>query len=211
MAMNSLSGAEELWAGVDSNHRRLSQQIYSLPPLATRVPTLGFAKIPFTAMPTFDVVSEVDLQEVRNAVDQTHREIANRFDFKNTGTEVELAGQEIRMHSSTEDRLKALVQVLEEKLVKRQVPLKAVTYGNLEDAAKGTVRQTATLSVGIDDAKSREINKFIKGLGIKGVSSKTQGDQLRVQSKKRDDLQQVIASLKQEDFGIPLQFKNFRD
>lgn len=162
-------------------------------------------------MPTFDVVSEVDLQEVRNAVDQAHREVANRFDFKNTGTEVELADQEIRMHSSTEDRLKALVQVLEEKLVKRQVPLKAVAYSSVEDAAKGTVRQTATLNVGIDDPKSREINKFIKGLGIKGVSSQTQGDQLRVQSKKRDDLQQVIAALKGEDFGIPLQFKNFRD
>lgn len=162
-------------------------------------------------MPTFDVVSEVDQQEVRNAVDQTHREVANRFDFKNTGTEIELSEHEIQLHSSTEDRLKALVQVLEEKLVKRQVPLKAITYGNVEDAAKGTVRQTVTLNVGIDDAKSREINKFIKGLGKKGVSSQTQGDQLRVQGKKRDDLQDVIAALKAEDFGIPLQFKNFRD
>ena len=162
-------------------------------------------------MPTFDVVSEVDLQELRNAVDQAHREVANRFDFKNTGTELELAENEIRLHSSTEDRLKALVQVLEEKLVKREVPLKAISYGNIEDAAKGTVRQTATLNVGIDDPKSREINKFIKGLGLKGVSSQTQGDQLRVQSKKRDDLQEVIAALKGEDFGIPLQFKNFRD
>ena len=162
-------------------------------------------------MPTFDVVSEVDQQEVRNAVDQTHREVANRFDFKNTGTEIELSEHEIQLHSSTEDRLKALVQVLEEKLVKRQVPLKAITYGNIEDAAKGTVRQTVTLNVGIDDAKSRELNKFIKGLGKKGVSSQTQGDQLRVQGKKRDDLQDVIAALKAEDFGIPLQFKNFRD
>ena len=162
-------------------------------------------------MPTFDVVSEVDLQEVRNAVDQAHREVANRFDFKNTGTEVELAESEIRLHSSTEDRLKALVQVLEEKLVKRQVPLKAITYGNVEDAAKGSVRQTATLNVGIDDPRSREINKFIKGLGLKGVSSQTQGDQLRVQSKKRDDLQSAIAALKAEDFDIPLQFTNFRD
>ena len=151
------------------------------------------------------------MQELRNAVDQAHREVANRFDFKNTGTELELAENEIRLHSSTEDRLKALVQVLEEKLVKREVPLKAISYGNIEDAAKGTVRQTATLNVGIDDPKSREINKFIKGLGLKGVSSQTQGDQLRVQSKKRDDLQQVIAALKGEDFGIPLQFKNFRD
>src|SRR5438270_13974974 len=107
-------------------------------------------------MPTFDVVSEVDLQEVRNAVDQTGREVTKRFGLKNTGTEIELAEQEIRMHSATEDRLKALVQVLEEKLVKRQVPLKAVAYSNLEDAAKGTVRQSATLNLGIDYPKSRE-------------------------------------------------------
>src|SRR4051794_27087464 len=196
---------------MDSNHRRLCRQIYSLLPLATRAPTPAARSRYRLPMPTFDVVSEVDLQEVRNAVDQTHREVTSRFDFKNTNTEVELAEHEIRMHSSTEDRLKALVQVLEEKLVKRQVPLKAISYGNIEDAAKGSVRQTATLNVGIDDPKSREINKFIKGLGMKGVSSQTQGDQLRVQSKKRDDLQQVIAALKGEDFGIPLQFKNFRD
>jgi uncharacterized protein YajQ (UPF0234 family) len=144
-------------------------------------------------------------------VDQAHREVSSRFDFKNTGTEVELSGHEISLHSSTEDRLKALTQVLEEKLVKRQVPLKAISYGNVEEAAKGTVRQTVTLNVGIDDPRSREINKFVKGLGMKGVSSQTQGDQLRVTSKKRDDLQQVIAALKGEDFGIPLQFKNFRD
>jgi uncharacterized protein YajQ (UPF0234 family) len=162
-------------------------------------------------MPTFDVVSEVDMQEVRNAVDQAHREVTSRFDFKNTGSEIELSGNEINLHSSTEDRLKALTQVLEEKLVKRQVPLKAVSYGKVEEAAKGAVRQTVTLNVGIDDPRSREINKFIKGLGMKGVSSQTQGDQLRVTSKKRDDLQQVIAALKAEDFGIPLQFKNFRD
>ena len=162
-------------------------------------------------MPTFDVVSEVDLQEVRNAVDQARREVSTRFDFKNTGSTVELSEHEIGLHSATEDRLKALIQVLEEKLVRRSVPLKAVAYGRVEEAAKGAVRQTATLNVGIDDARAREINKFIKGLGIKSVSSQTQGDQLRVSSKKRDDLQTVIAALKQEDFGIPLQFKNFRD
>jgi len=162
-------------------------------------------------LPTFDVVSEVDLQEVRNAVDQARREVSTRFDFKDTGSTVELSALEIDLHSATEDRLKALVQVLEEKLVRRSVPLKAIAYGRVEDAAKGAVRQTATLNVGIDDARAREINKFIKGLGLKSVSSQTQGDQLRVSSKKRDDLQAVIAALKQEDFGIPLQFKNFRD
>jgi uncharacterized protein YajQ (UPF0234 family) len=162
-------------------------------------------------VPTFDVVSEVDLQEVRNAVDQAQREVTTRFDFKDTGSTVELGDGEIRLHSSTPDRLKALVQVLEEKLVRREVPLKAMAYGEVEDAAKGTVRQTVKLSVGISDVKARELNKFIKDLKIKGASSQAQGDQVRVQSKKRDDLQAVIAALKGEDFGIPLQFKNFRD
>ena len=162
-------------------------------------------------MPTFDVVSEVDLQEVRNAVDQAQREVTTRFDFKDTGSTVELGDGEIRLHSSTPDRLKALVQVLEEKLVRREVPLKAMAYGDVEDAAKGTVRQTVKLSVGISDVKARELNKFIKDRKVKGVSSQAQGDQVRVQSKKRDDLQAVIAALKSEDFGIPLQFKNFRD
>ena len=162
-------------------------------------------------MPTFDVVSEVDLQEVRNAVDQARREVTTRFDFKGTGSEVELAEHEIRMHSATEDRLRALVQVLEEKLVRRKVSLKALSYGNVEDAAKGSVRQTATLNVGISDAKAREIGKFIKGLGLKGVSHQVQGQQLRVSGKKRDDLQTAIAKLRETDFGIPLQFTNFRD
>ena len=162
-------------------------------------------------MPTFDVVSEVDLQEVRNAVDQARREIATRFDFKNTGSTIDLGENEIDLHSSTEDRLRALVQVLEEKLVRRNVSLKALTYEKVEEAAKGTVRQKVLLAAGIDDAKARQINRFIKDHGAKGVSSQTQGDQVRVTGKKRDDLQAVIAALKTEDFGIPLQFKNFRD
>jgi len=162
-------------------------------------------------VPTFDVVSEVDLQEVRNAVDQAHREVATRFDFKDTGSTIELGDGEIRLTSATEDRLRALVQVLEEKLVKRSVSLKALTYEKVEEGAKGTVRQTVLLAAGIDDAKARQINRFIKDRGTKGVSSQTQGDQVRVTGKKRDDLQAVIAALKGEDFGIPLQFKNFRD
>jgi cyclic-di-GMP-binding protein len=162
-------------------------------------------------MPTFDVVSEVDAQEVRNAVDQTRREVGTRFDFKNTGSALELAENQIQLHSSTEDRLKALVQVLEEKMVRRSVSLKALSYGRVEDAAKGTVRQTVTIQAGISDAKARELNKFVKGLGRKGVSSQTQGDQVRVSGKKKDDLQAVIAALKAEDFGIPLQFVNYRD
>ncbi len=162
-------------------------------------------------MPTFDVVSEVDMQEVRNAVDQARREVATRFDFKDTGSTIDLGEGEISLHSSTEDRLRALVQVLEEKLVRRSVSLKALTYEKVEEAAKGTVRQKVLLAAGIDDARARQINRFIKDRGAKGVSSQTQGDQVRVSGKKRDDLQAVIAALKAEDFGIPLQFKNFRD
>ena len=162
-------------------------------------------------MPTFDVVSEVDMQEVRNAVDQATREISTRFDFKDTGSSIELSGQELHLASSTEDRLRAVLQVVEEKLVKRQVSLKALDRGKVEEAAKGTVRQTVALNAGISAENARKLNKFIKDLGRKGVSSQTQGDQVRVSGKKRDDLQAVIASLKAEDFGIPLQFTNFRD
>jgi uncharacterized protein YajQ (UPF0234 family) len=162
-------------------------------------------------MPTFDVVSEIDMQEVRNAVDQARREVATRFDFKNTGSEVEFDNLEIRLRSSTEDRLKALRQVLEEKLVKRKVSLKALDYQNVEEASGATVRQRAKLQAGISSDKSREINKFIKELSRKGVQSQTQGDQLRVSGKKKDDLQAVIQSLRDHDFGIPLQFTNFRD
>ena len=162
-------------------------------------------------MPSFDVVSELDLQEVRNAVDQAQREVATRFDFKDTGSTIDLGESEIRLHSASEDRLRALVQVLEEKLVRRQVSLKALDYGKVEDAAKGAVRQTITLMAGISDEKAREINRFIKEKGTKGTSSQTQGNQVRVTSKKRDDLQSVMAALKQNDFGVPLQYKNFRD
>ena len=162
-------------------------------------------------MASFDVVSKVDLQEIRNAVDQASREIANRYDFRNTGSAVELGEGAINMRSSTEDRLAAMRQVLEEKLVRRQVSLKAVHYGNVEEASGGSVRQAAALQAGISSDRARELNKFIKGLGIKGVQSQTQGDQLRVMSKKRDDLQAVIAELKDGDFDVPLQFENFRD
>jgi hypothetical protein len=162
-------------------------------------------------MASFDVVSKVDMQEIRNAVDQASREIANRYDFRNTGSAVELGEDAINLRSSTEDRLTAMRQVLEEKLVRRQVSLKAVHYGNVEEASGGTVRQAAALQAGISSDRARELNKFIKGLGIKGVQSQTQGDQLRVMSKKRDDLQAVIAELKDGNFDVPLQFENFRD
>ncbi|MCP3857075.1 MAG: YajQ family cyclic di-GMP-binding protein [Actinomycetia bacterium] len=162
-------------------------------------------------MPSFDVVSEVDLQEVRNAVDQASREVANRFDFKDTHSHLELGDDAITIESSSEDRLTALRQVLEEKLVKRKVSLKAISYGDVQDASGSRSRQVVALNSGISSDKAKELNKFIKGLGIKGVQSQTQGEQLRVISKKRDHLQAVMSSLKEGDFGIPLDYQNFRD
>jgi len=151
------------------------------------------------------------MQEVRNAVDQANREAATRFDFKNTDSTIELGEHELVLRSSTEDRLRALHQVLHEKLVKRQVSLKAFDAGKIEEAQKGTARQHVAIRAGISSDHAKRLNKFIKDLGLKGVSSQTQGDQLRVNGKKRDDLQEVIAKCKAEDFGIPLQFTNFRD
>ncbi len=162
-------------------------------------------------MPTFDIVSQLDMQEVRNAVDQAAREVATRYDFRNTGSSVGLNENLIMLSSSTEDRLTAVRQALEEKLVRRKVSLKALEYGKVQDAAGATVRQVITLRAGISGEHARELNKLIKGLGIKGVQSTTQGDQLRVQSKKRDDLQAVIAALKDSDYHLPLQYVNFRD
>ena len=162
-------------------------------------------------MPSFDVVSEVDEQEVRNAVDQAQREIANRFDFKNTNSTIEQNDMVITLHTVSEDRMNALRTVLEEKLVKRGVSLRGVDYGDVQEATQNTVRQVVTIKVGISSDKSKEINKLIKANGPKGVSSQTQGESIRVTAKKRDALQDVIAMLKAEDVGIPLQFNNFRD
>jgi len=162
-------------------------------------------------MPSFDVVSEVDRQEVRNAIDQAQREIATRFDFKNTNSSIEQNELSFTLRTVSEDRLNALRTVLEEKLVKRGVSLKGLDYAKLEEATQGTVRQVATLKVGISSDKAREINKLIKSDGPKGISSQTQGDTVRVTGKKRDDLQGVIALLKSADLEIPLQFENFRD
>ena len=162
-------------------------------------------------MPTFDVVSEIERQEVRNAVDQASREVSTRFDFKGTDSTIELTDKGITLESENEGRLTALVQVLEEKLVKRGVSLKAVSYGKVEEATKGRARQLVTLNVGISQEKGKEIGKFLKELGLKGVSHQIQGDSLRIQGKKKDDLQDAIAALREHDFGIPLQFDNFRD
>jgi len=162
-------------------------------------------------MASFDVVSEVDAQEVRNAVDQAEREINTRFDFKNTNSSIEQNDFVLTLRSVSEDRLAALRVVLEERLVKRGVSLKGLEYDTVQEATQNTVRQVATIKVGISSDKAREINKLIKSDGPKGVSSQTQGDSVRVTGKKRDDLQAVIALLKGADVGIPLQFQNFRD
>jgi cyclic-di-GMP-binding protein len=162
-------------------------------------------------MPSFDVVSEIDMQELRNAVDQADREIKTRYDFKDTGSSIELGKDDITLRSVSEDRLNALRQVLEEKLVKRKISLKAVSFDKVEEAAGSTVRQVATLKAGISSDAARDLNKRIKALGIKGVQSQTQGDSVRVSSKKRDDLQAVMAALREADVDLPLQFNNFRD
>jgi uncharacterized protein YajQ (UPF0234 family) len=162
-------------------------------------------------MPSFDVVSEVDEQEVRNAVDQTERELTTRFDFKGTNSSIELKDLEIDLKSSSADRLTAVRQVLEEKLVKRKVSLKSLEYGKVEDAAGGTVRQNVKINAGITSEKARAVNKAIKEMGLKGIQSQTQGDQVRVTGKKRDDLQAVMEGLKKTDLEIPLQFNNFRE
>jgi len=162
-------------------------------------------------MSSFDVVSEVDRQEVKNAVDQAQREIATRFDFKNTDSSIELNDLVVTLRTVSEDRLAALRLVMEEKLVKRGVSLKGLDHGKIEEATQNTVRQVITIKVGISSEKAREINRMIKEKGPKGISSQTQGDTVRVNGKKRDDLQAVIALLKGADLGIPLQFENFRD
>ena len=161
-------------------------------------------------MPSFDITSELDQQEVRNAVDQAQREIANRFDFKNTNSSIDLGTNEITLATVSADRLTALRQVLEEKLVKRGVSLKGIDYGTVIDAAGGTVRQVATLAAGISSDKARELNKFIKALSLKGIQSQTQGDAVRVIGKKRDDLQAVQALVKSQDYDFAVQFTNYR-
>jgi len=158
---------------------------------------------------SFDIVSEVPMSEVTNALDQARREVSTRFDFKNTGTTLERDEDLIEVRSSTEDRLKAAVEVLKEKLVRREIPLKALSEGPVQPAARSTVRQNIHVNQGISDEKAREITKFVKGLAVK-VQSQVQKDQVRITGKKKDDLQAVIKALKEHDFDIALQFTNYR-
>lgn len=158
---------------------------------------------------SFDIVSHTDMAEVTNAVDQARREIVQRFDFKNTGTGLDQDEDLIELRSSTEDRLKAAVEVLKDKMVRRGVSLKALREGPVLPAAKGAVRQSVHINRGISQDKAREINKFIRDLDVK-VQTQIQADQIRVIAKKKDDLQAVIGAVKEKDFEIPLQFTNYR-
>jgi uncharacterized protein YajQ (UPF0234 family) len=162
---------------------------------------------------SFDVVSQVDLQEVRNAVDQAKREIGQRFDFKGTGSSVELrtegARPEILVRSNTEQKVKDCVKVLEDKLVRRKVPLKALQRGDIQAAGGATARQALGINQGISTDKARAIVKFVKDMKVKGQAS-VQGDQVRVSSKSKDTLQEVMQALREQDFSIPLQFTNYR-
>ena len=161
-------------------------------------------------MPSFDVVSQVDLQEVDNAVNQARKEVAQRYDFKGSDTEIAHEGTEIRITSSDEYKVKAVVEVLQGKAAKRQIPLKAFVYGKIEAAAGGRARQTVTVQQGIAVEKAREIVKILKDAKLK-VQAQIQGEQVRVTGKVRDELQRAIQLLKQQDLDLPLQFTNFRD
>jgi len=158
---------------------------------------------------SFDIVSQVSLPEVSNAVDQARREIAQRFDFKDTGTSITQDDKLIELRSGTEDRLKAALEVFKEKAVRREVSLKAIHVGPMLPAAKGTYKQVLNVNVGITQEKARELVKFIKGTRVK-VQSQVQDDQVRVSGKTKDDLQAVIRAVKEHDFGLALQFVNFR-
>jgi uncharacterized protein YajQ (UPF0234 family) len=160
---------------------------------------------------TFDIVSKVDLQEVSNAIQNAIKEIHTRFDLKNTHSDIQLEGKDaLVLTSADEYKLKAVNDILQGKLVKRGVPIKALTYGVVELAAGSTVRQRVTLQQGIPIEKAREIVKVIKD-SKKKVQASIQGDTVRVSGKDRDTLQEIIALLRGHDFGIDMQFTNYRN
>jgi hypothetical protein len=162
------------------------------------------------SMPSFDVVSEVDMQEVRNAVDQVQREIATRYDFKGTNVTVELVEEQINVHADDQMRLSAVQTMLMEKLAKRKVSLKSVEFKDPFPAGGDTIKQEVLIKQGLCDDDLKKVNKLIKGQKVK-VNSQIQGNQLRIMGKKRDDLQAVIQFLRSEVKDIELQFTNFRD
>lgn len=166
------------------------------------------------ADPSFDIVSDVDLQEVKNAIAQAMKEIQTRYDLKGSSSDIQLQGtaekaSELVVTSADEFKLKAVRDVLEARLVKRNVPLKALTWNEVDKALGGTVRQTVSLQSGIPTDKAREIVKVIKGTKLK-VQAAIQGEQLRVSGKSKDDLQAIMRLLKETDLGIDMQFTNYR-
>jgi uncharacterized protein YajQ (UPF0234 family) len=159
---------------------------------------------------TFDIVSKIDLQEVSNAIQQALKEVHTRFDLKDSKSSITLEGKDaIFLQAIDEFKLKAVNDVFQQKLVKRGVPLKGLTYGAVESALGGTARQRITMQQGIPIEKARDIVKLIKN-SKKKVQASIQGDLVRVSSKDRDTLQEVIAMLRQQDFGIDMQFTNYR-
>jgi uncharacterized protein YajQ (UPF0234 family) len=160
---------------------------------------------------SFDIVSKVDLQEVVNGIQQAMKEISQRFDFRGSKSSIDLdkGNNEIHIVSDDEYKLKSVIDILQSKFIKRKVPLKALGYGKIEDAASGTVRQVVTLQQGIPTEKGKEIVKIIKNSKIK-IQAEIQKDQLRVKAKKIDDLQLIIGLLKEKDLGIHVEFVNYR-
>ena len=158
---------------------------------------------------SFDLVSKVDVQELKNAVDQAMKEIRQRFDFKDSVSNITLEKEEITLTSDDAYRLKSVIDIFQSKLIKRSISLKAMDYGKIEEALGKTVRQKITIQQGIPSEAAKEIVKEIKSSKLK-VQSQIQGDQVRVSGKSRDDLQSVMALLKKKDFGIDMQFSNFR-
>jgi cyclic-di-GMP-binding protein len=158
---------------------------------------------------SFDVVSRADINEVRNAVNMAQKEIATRYDFKRSVSSVTFEGGDLVLVSDDQGKLKQVVDVLEEKLARRKVPLKALQYGKVEEALGGTVRQHVRVAQGIPDDKAKAMNKFLRR-GSKKVKVQIQGDVLRVSSPSKDELQAAMAALREEDWGIPLQFVNYR-
>ncbi len=159
---------------------------------------------------TFDIVSKIDHAEVVNSVNQAMKEVQTRFDFKGSKSDIELEGQEALILTSDDDyKLKSLNDILQSKFVKRGVPLKGLTYGKIEQALGGTVRQRITLQQGIPQDKAKEIVKYIKDTKLK-VQASIQGDFVRVAGRDRDILQEVITALRSQDFGIDMQYTNYR-
>ena len=158
---------------------------------------------------SFDIVSKVDRAEISNAINQTSKEVSQRFDFKGSHATVTLEETELVLAAEDETRLRNMNDILQQKLVRRGVPLKAFSYGKIEPAAGGTVRQRAQIQEGIPQDKAKEVVKFIKDTKVK-VQAAIQGDVVRVSGRDRDTLQDIIARLKDKDFGIHMQFTNYR-